>query len=265
MVVTLLPVFVAAALIVAALTPVVRSAARRVPLARLGGAGIGVAWIAVLAAVYAAGPDALRLPLRQVPLPEIVAAGFVVFALGVRDDLRAVSPARKILVQALAATLVAGSGIRIDHVTVSGTTWTLGPLAITATVLWIVALTAAFDELDHLDALAPWLAIAGGATCTAIVVVRGDTATAVMLAALVGALAGFLPYTRASGLPLGSSGSLLTGFVLSVTAITGLQKSATALAVGGLILIFALPIDDILTMFVRRHADRERKRRAHRT
>src|SRR5258707_15010603 len=83
-VVTLLPVFVAAALIVAALTPVVRSAARRVPLARLGGAGIGVAWIAVLAAVYAAGPDALRLPLRQAPPPQNVAAGFVVVPLGVR-------------------------------------------------------------------------------------------------------------------------------------------------------------------------------------
>ncbi len=264
MVVTLLPVFLAAALIVAALTPAVRAAARRVPPARLGGVGIGVAWIAVLVAVYTAGPDALRLPLRQMPLPEIVAAGFVVFAVGVRDDLRTVSPAGKILVQALAATLIAGGGIRIDHFTVSGTTWALGPLAITATVLWIVALTAAFNELDHLDALAPWLAIAGGATCTAIVMVRGDTATAIILAALVGALVGFLPYTRTADLFLGSSGSLLTGFVLSVTAITGLQKSATAVAVGGLILIFALPIEGILSILVRRRADRQRKRGASR-
>lgn len=154
MVVTLLPVFLAAALIVAALTPAVRAAAHRVPLARLGGVGIGVAWIAVLVAAGTAGPDALRLPLRQMPLPEIVAAGFIVFALGVLHDLRMVSPARKILV---------------------------------------------------------------------------------------------------------------TGFVLSVTAITGLQKSATALAVGGMILVFALPIEDILSILVRRHADRERQRGVRRT
>lgn len=261
MVDVLAPVLAATALSVALATALARSLTRSGAAAHRGGITIGLAWLVILAGIYVAGPAEHRIALRQIPLPEILIAGAVIFVLGAWDDLRTVSAPGKILAQALAATIVAGAGITIAHVTVSGTTWSLGPFAITATVIWIVAITTAFNQLDDLDSLATWIAIVGGVICAAIVVVRGDTATAIVLAALVGALAGFLPYTLvAAKLPLGSSGSLLTGFVLAVTAITGLQKSATALAVGALILIFALPIVEILDWIVRVRAERRRKR-----
>ena len=51
---------------------------------------------------------------------------------------------------------------------------------------------------------------------------------------------------------LGDSGSLLAGFLLAVTAITGKQKGATSLAVGVPLLIFALPIADTFFTVARR-------------
>ena len=82
---------------------------------------------------------------------------------------------------------------------------------------------------------------------------RGDTTSALLLGALVGALAGFLPYNfNPARVFLGDGGSLLIGYVLSVTAITGWQKGATVLATGVPLLIFALPLADIAAAAARR-------------
>ena len=73
------------------------------------------------------------------------------------------------------------------------------------------------------------------------------------LAALLGATAGFLVFKRhPASIFLGDSGSLLAGFLLAATAITGWQKGATALAAGVPLLIFALPIADSALALVRR-------------
>jgi UDP-GlcNAc:undecaprenyl-phosphate GlcNAc-1-phosphate transferase len=51
---------------------------------------------------------------------------------------------------------------------------------------------------------------------------------------------------------MGDSGSLLAGFLLAVTAITGHQKGATTLAVGVPLLVFALPLADTVVAIARR-------------
>ena len=55
---------------------------------------------------------------------------------------------------------------------------------------------------------------------------------------------------------LGDSGSLLVGFVLAATAITGWQKGATALATGVPLMLFALPIADSALALLRRSVAR---------
>jgi UDP-GlcNAc:undecaprenyl-phosphate GlcNAc-1-phosphate transferase len=63
---------------------------------------------------------------------------------------------------------------------------------------------------------------------------------------------GFLAYNfHPARIFLGDSGSLLAGFLLAVTAITGRQKGATTLAVG-MPLIFALPLADTIVTVGRR-------------
>jgi UDP-GlcNAc:undecaprenyl-phosphate GlcNAc-1-phosphate transferase len=187
------------------------------------------------------------------PLASILLGTLLVFAVGLVDDFRPVRAQLKIAVQIAAALLVMASGLLIERLTVVGHTWQLGMLSWPVTLAWIVGLTNAFNLIDGIDGLAAGIAVIAGTTCAAILVGRGHVAEAMLLCALVGAALGFLPYNFApASIFLGDGGSLVFGFVLATTAITGWQKGATALAAGVPILIFALPLADTLSALVRR-------------
>jgi len=141
--------------------------------------------------------------------------------------------------------------------TVGGYTWQLGILSYPATLVWIIGLTNAFNLIDGIDGLAAGVAVIAGATCAAILVGRGHAAEAMLVTALVGAALGFLVFNSSpASIFLGDGGSLVFGFVLATTAITGWQKGATALAAGVPLLIFALPLADAASTLIRRIARR---------
>lgn len=186
-------------------------------------------------------------------LRPFAAAGALIFGIGLLDDVRGVGPGPKLAVQTLAAVVMMASGLLIQRITLLGVSWELGWLAWPVTAAWIVGLTNAFNLIDGIDGLAAGIAVLAGATCGAILIVRGHAAEAMMLAALVGAAVGFLVFNFApASIFLGDSGSLLIGFLLSTTAIAGWQKGATALATGVPLLTFALPIADIVMTVARR-------------
>jgi UDP-GlcNAc:undecaprenyl-phosphate GlcNAc-1-phosphate transferase len=121
------------------------------------------------------------------------------------------------------------------------------------TVVWLVGMTNAFNLIDGVDGLAPGISALAGAACGAILIVRGHTAEAMLLAVFVGAMLGFLVYNfEPASIFLGDSGSLVAGFLLAATALAGWQKGATALASAVPLLIFALPIADAAFTLVRR-------------
>jgi UDP-GlcNAc:undecaprenyl-phosphate GlcNAc-1-phosphate transferase len=217
---------------------------------RVGGIGVMLAAVLALAIATASGiADAAEV---RGWLPALL-GGLIVFGVGLWDDLRPVGPAVKLLFEAAGAAVAVSLGVRIDHVTLFGTTVSLGLLAVPLTLLWIVGLTNAFNLMDGLDGLATGLAIIAAATCAVVSISRSDTQSGLLLVALLGALCGFLPYNfNPATIFLGDSGSLVVGYVLAVTAITGLQKGATALAVAVPLLIFAVPISDTLLSVVRR-------------
>jgi UDP-GlcNAc:undecaprenyl-phosphate GlcNAc-1-phosphate transferase len=221
-------------------------------VARLGGAAVvlsATAGLAALAAVVSPGPLAVLGGSRW----PILAGAALVFAGGLWDDLRGSSPATRLLVEVVAAALVIGSGATIDRLTLGGATYELGVASIPVTLAWILVVTNAFNLIDGLDGLAAGLAAIAAATCAAILTARGHTAEALVLVGLLGAVLGFLPYNfHPASIFLGDSGSLVIGFVLAVTAITGWQKGATVLALGVPLLIFAVPILDTVTAVARR-------------
>jgi len=264
---SLLWVFAGAALCALMLTPLVRAFAHHLgrtdrpgdslahanPTPRLGGVAIALTWVGTLLVASRFGDDTIRALLSTLPLVPILIGALLVFAIGLVDDLRPLSAGVKITVEALAAGALIGAGIVITQFTVFGITLELGWLSVVVTMAWLIVITNAFNLMDGLDGLATGLAIIAGVTCTAIVIVRGDLATAVLLVALVGALIGFIPFNfNPASIYLGDGGSLFIGFVLALTAITGLQKGATALAVGVPLLIFALPLFDVAVTIVRR-------------
>jgi UDP-GlcNAc:undecaprenyl-phosphate GlcNAc-1-phosphate transferase len=251
------------------LTPLVRLLALRIgavdrpgarkiqtkPIPRLGGVGVAMAaGLTVLLAHALEGVDDLFIPVDLAAWTPMLLGGLIVFVGGVWDDIRPLSAGMKFLFQGVAAAIAIGLGVRIEELFFFGTgIWDLGVLAIPLTFLWIVGITNAFNLVDGLDGLAAGLASIAAGTCAAIFLLRGDAQDAMLLVILVGALAGFLRYNfNPARIFLGDSGSLVVGYVLAVTAITGSQKGATAMAVIVPLLVFGLPILDTLLSMARR-------------
>ena len=219
-------------------------------LPRLGGvAVIGSAMLAVLLA----GVFFPLTPDQSDAMRPFLLAGALIFLAGVIDDVRGLGPVPKLLFETAAAVVMMSSGLLIERVTLLGDTWSLGWLAWPVTALWLIGLTNAFNLIDGVDGLAAGVVVLAGSACAAILIARGHSAEAILLVALVGAALGFLVYNfEPASIFLGDSGSLVAGFLLAATAITGWQKGATALAAGVPLMIFALPIADSALALLRR-------------
>jgi len=228
--------------------------ARSVP--RLGGVALVLSAAIALALVAALRPGTIGTPNWMAMRPFITACT-VIFLVGLVDDVRGLGAAAKLVVELAAAGVMMASGLLIERFTLLGYTLPLGWLAFPVTLTWLVGLTNAFNLIDGVDGLATGIAVLAGSACGAILVVRGHAPEAMLLAALVGAAVGFLCFNFApASIFLGDSGSLVIGFLLASTAITGWQKGATALATAVPLMIFALPIVDSAMALVRRSVTR---------
>jgi len=171
-------------------------------------------WIPSDLAVHLAG-----VPFRSGQLWSIVAAGLVISALGLMDDVSALSWQHRLAVQlVVAAGLVAG-GVR-------GTLFVEVPwIGWVATVLWIVVLTNAFNFLDNMDGLSAGIGLIAAAIFAAIML--GGTAqphlfVAGFLLLLAGSLAGFLIYNwPPAKIFMGDTGSCLIGLWLACMTVVG--------------------------------------------
>lgn len=258
-----------AAALACGLTPLVRYVARRigavdqpggrkihaVPTPRLG--GVSIVASGALTVLIAWGVERVTDGAVQVDLgawQPVCLGAAIVFLLGVWDDLRPVPVGVKFALQGVAASVAIWGGIVVEHVSLlGGSSIQLGVLALPLTFVWIVGITNAFNLVDGLDGLAAGLAIIAAGSIATVFFLLGDVQDILLPIILLGALLGFLRYNfNPATIFLGDSGSLVVGYVLAVTAITGSQKGATALAVLIPLLVFGLPILDTLLSMVRR-------------
>jgi UDP-GlcNAc:undecaprenyl-phosphate GlcNAc-1-phosphate transferase len=226
-----------------------------VPTPRLG--GVSVVLAGVLTALIISGLQQVTDGLTYSSLDawkSVCVGGAIVFLLGVWDDVRPVPAGVKFVVQGVAAGVAIWGGIVVEHVSLlGGSRIDLGALALPLTFVWIIGLTNAFNLVDGLDGLAAGLAIIAAGAIATIFCMGGQAQDTLLLFILLGALLGFLPYNfNPASIFLGDSGSLVVGYVLSVTAISGSQRGATTLAVVTPLLVFGLPIVDTLLSMVRR-------------
>jgi UDP-GlcNAc:undecaprenyl-phosphate GlcNAc-1-phosphate transferase len=150
-----------------------------------------------------------------------LAAGTVLMALGLFDDVRKIDWRTRLAVQTVvAAALVFGRG------------WTLtlfihAPvLTSVLSVLWIVGLVNSFNMLDNMDGLAGGVAAIAASMLAFVMLLVPETAgqpqlfVAGFLFLLVGALVGFLFHNRSPArLFMGDAGSYFVGFCLAVMTI----------------------------------------------
>lgn len=190
---------------------------------------------------YIAGMTSEKVVLR---LLTIFFGATAIFALGLIDDLRQLSPFVKLGVQlAVALATVFIGGIRISLFVEAE--WFGSLLA----VLWILILTNAFNLLDNMDGLSAGIGLVASFLLFFVAGQNGQLFIGAILAAVGGGLAGFLLFNfPPAKIFLGDSGSLLIGYLLSTLTVMSTYFSyhgnANILAIVMPLLILALPIYD---------------------
>ncbi|MGV8980039.1 glycosyltransferase family 4 protein [Clostridium sp.] len=190
----------------------------------------------------------------------IIIGATVIVMGGMIDDIKDLSPKYKLLIQIMGAVCLLLSGVRISILTNPFREFypylNIGWINIPLTIIWIVAVTNAFNLIDGLDGLAAGVAFIACVTLMIVSIINGRLEAAFLTAVLSGAILGFIPYNfNPASIFMGDTGSQLLGFLLAAISIETAIKSATAFVIAVPILAFGLPIYDTLFAMIRRKAN----------
>ncbi len=177
----------------------------------------------------------------------VVLGGLAISIVGLLDDRLHVGPLAKLAVEI-------GAGVALWFSGVGAGLFGVEILDMALTVLWVVAITNAFNLLDNMDGLCSGIAALSAATFFAIAAVEGHYLVASLALAVAGASLGFLRYNfPPARIFLGDAGSLLLGFLLAALGLkldlvgqNGLIRSAVP------VLVLAVPIFDTILVVVDR-------------
>ncbi len=152
-----------------------------------------------------------------------LAATLAVHVLGLFDDRKAMAPWPKLLVQIGIAAALVLVGEQLDPLKGGAfrilTSMGFVPSAIVS-ILWIVALTNAFNFLDNMDGLSGGVAFICAAMFLIAVVFSQQWFVAALLLTFMGSVLGFLCFNfPPASIFMGDGGSMVLGFVLSVLTI----------------------------------------------
>lgn len=225
------------------------------PVAKSGGMAIVCA---LIASVLVQMMTARALGLQDAYLTDVnylylLLPAMAIAGLGLLDDLRPLGALAKLAVQTSAAVVAWFLLFRVDNVNVAGLAeFSAGYLSLPLTVLFIVAVTNAYNMIDGVDGLCAgtgFIALVGiGLFATFGGELRLELALPLGAAALA-----FLRFNL--GKPktfLGDSGSMFIGFMVATLSLRAVVTPAGALDVLPLFLLLSLPIVDITTVFFRR-------------
>ena len=252
------------------LTPLVRGAAlgmglvrqaqadrwHRRPTPAIGGVAIYLGFGIALGVGYVLDPasaSALAFVPPQALLPwtpweGLLAAGSLVFLVGLVDDLVKLNPLQKLVGQLAAAVLLVLSGIGV---------WLTGLYVVDAmlSLLWFVAITNAMNLLDNMDGLAAGVAAIAGGYLSLLFFMEGELGLLLLSLAFTTSLLGFLAHNYPPArIFMGDSGSLFLGLFLaglSLSPAPGLSRSLFAV-VAAPALVLAIPILDTTLVAVGR-------------
>ena len=223
---------------------------------RLGGVAIFLAFSLSLTLWLVLSLIFPRLVAGVLPttLLRIYVPACLIFCLGIYDDLYGAGPYVKFAVQAIAAAMLFAGGMRVlDLPLIFPHTlpWYVGlPL----TVLWVVAVTNAFNLIDGLDGLAAGSALFSTLVFFVVALVNQSWLCSLMSVTLAGAILGFLRFNfNPATIFLGDSGSLFIGFLLgSISLLDVTHVAGVPTLVFAPVTVLAIPVFDTLFVSVTR-------------
>ncbi len=180
----------------------------------LGGLGIFAGF--VLATLLGAPPSGGN------GLQYFIAAGLVIFFLGIKDDILILSASKKFLGQLFAAAIIIKfGGIQLNNMYGFLGIYELPHTAsILLTLFTIIVVTNSFNLIDGIDGLAASLGILTSLVFGWYFFQTNHVLYAIMALSLAGSLGGFLIYNfNPARIFMGDTGSLLIGLINSVLVI----------------------------------------------
>ena len=220
------------------------------PVPRLGGLAIFLGFIVSM----------LLFVKVDHQLQGILLGASIIVVLGVVDDMSPLRAYFKFCVQIFAALVAVFHGVVVQtlsnpNVFAESPYWDLGWLSIPITVLWIVGITNAVNLIDGLDGLACGVSTISAISMLVIALLVSESDVALVMAALVGACLGFMPYNKnPAKMFMGDTGSTFLGYILATISIQGLFKYYAIVSFAVPFLILGLPMFDTLFAIIRRLA-----------
>lgn len=244
--------FILAGLMSLYLTPLLREAALKFgivdkpfgplkkqsePVPYLGGLAVYLSFLITTGLIYQYSREVLGILL----------AGAIIVIVGLVDDFGVLTPKEKLLGQFVAACVLVKASLYIKL--------TILPLwlAIPLSILWVMAITNAFNLIDIMDGLASGV----GAVAAAILVIvnyrSGRELVVPLSLALAGSLLGFLKYNfKPAKIYLGDAGSLFVGLMQAALSMNGAYTRISLWGVVAPLMILGVPIFDmLLVMYIR--------------
>jgi UDP-GlcNAc:undecaprenyl-phosphate GlcNAc-1-phosphate transferase len=177
------------------------------------------------------------------------------FLLGLYDDFKGLKAMQKLGVELVIATILFYIGFKIELLTLPfmEESINVGAFSYPLTVIWILGIANAINLIDGLDGLAGGVIAIVSITIIVICVLFKLIFPAIIISALLGGIAGFLPYNvYPSKILMGDGGSLFAGAVLATISLKTAHKASLGIALMIPLLFLAIPVLDTGISFSRR-------------
>ena len=124
-------------------------------ISRLGGIGITIGFSIALAILYFSG---LFSTIQQ-NIWYLLGAGLCISAMGIIDDLKALSAKLKLLIQVIAAILVLIGGFKFTGIAISSVFYLNFSIFHISLLFWIIGVTNSYNLIDSIDGLCGGIAV----------------------------------------------------------------------------------------------------------
>lgn len=177
----------------------------------------------------------------------ILAGALLLGVVGLLDDIRNLPPAPRLIAEVIAALMAAAVGAKVD---LFG-----GAIDIALTVLWLVAVTNAFNIVDNMDGAAGGIAAASAVGLAVAAGMQEQVLVGGMAAVTAGACLGFLVHNwYPAKIFMGDAGTLPLGYLLAAIALKLRFPAPHASSIAAIVLFTAPALFDMTLVVISRTA-----------
>jgi UDP-GlcNAc:undecaprenyl-phosphate GlcNAc-1-phosphate transferase len=194
-------------------------------------------------------------PFHKAFLPILIVSGFLIFLLGIVDDLRSLHYLYKLFFQILVALVVSVGGLGLlEHFAIVSLSVEISLMVFFFVSIWMIVITTSFNLIDGLDGLSSGIALIASSAFAVSGIIFDQPIIVAMSLVVFGSVLAFLRYNfPPAKILMGDSGSmflgLLFGLISLMFVIPGDELFHRA---SGVITILALPLIDTSLAFLRR-------------